>query len=99
MRNENRTRRPPAGFALAPRVASATVELPADFPESRKEALIDRPLEVFRSERPTRSPGARADHPLNELHVEEAPPRELLLVLQQSLGEEEEHRRPRTDVQ
>jgi ribosomal protein L40E len=42
---------------------------------------------------------ARPDDPLDELHVREAPARELLLVLQQPLGQEEQRRRARARVE
>jgi len=71
-------------------VSLSLVELSADRPQLRKEPLIDCALQIARAERSARAAGRRTDDTLHQLHMFETPLRELLLVLQQRLGKEEE---------
>ena len=75
------------------------VELRAHRPQLGEELLIDRAREILRAQRAAGAAGERAEHALDELHVVEAPEPELLLVLEQRLGEEEQRRRTRADVE
>src|SRR3982750_1176041 len=87
------TRRSRVGRPLGPE------ELRAHLPELGEESLLDRPLQVARAERATGPAGGGSDNALDELHVLEPPLRKALLVLEERLGEEEEHRRSGPDVQ
>ena len=78
---------------------ASPIEFPPNRPQFGKEPLIDRALQIARAECPAGASGRRPDDPLYELYMFETPLRELLLVLQQCLGKEEEKARTGANVQ
>jgi len=70
----------------------------ANLPEERKEPLVDGAEQIARSKRSPGTPGRRTDDALDELNVLETPLGELLLILQQGLGEKEQNGRSRAEV-
>src|SRR3712207_4696402 len=72
------------------RRARLAVEPRPHLPQLREEALLHVALQVPRAEGAPGPAGDRSDDPLDELHVQEAPLGELLLVLEQPFGEQEE---------
>src|SRR5512142_1529660 len=72
---------------------------PASLPEHWKETLVDGSHQIAGAERSTGAARRRTDDALDQLHVLDPPLRELLLVLEQRLGEKEQHRRAGSEIQ
>src|SRR5688572_19389975 len=74
-------------------------ERAAHFPQPREEARAHGPLEVPGAERPSCASSGRSDDALDQLHMQESPSRECLLVLEQALGEQEQRRGGGADIE
>src|ERR1043166_8170171 len=72
---------------------------PANLPQHGEKPLIHGSHQIARAQRAAGPARRRADDPLDQLHVLEAPLSELLLVLEQRLGKKKKNGRAGPEIE